>query len=284
MTSPQEAHLFNDLNIPVFNKSPLPFAGQKRNFIKEFRQLISKIPDDYLVVDVFGGCGLLSHNAKSVNPKLEVIYNDFDNFTQRLQNIEKSNQLMAKIKEVLKTYPKKQKLTEDLKYQVQNIIKQSDFIDVQTLASKLLFSGNQVSDLEGFFKQPFYNCLSLSDFKSVDYLKNVQTISEDFLTIKQKYKTHKKILYILDPPYFASNMAAYGKGHFWTLAKYLETIELVINNKFIFFSSDKSSVLELIDFFNKYLSETSKITYYKIQKNICLNKTARYNDNLISNI
>lgn len=51
-------------------KAPLPFLGQKRNWIRYlplfFQQnLLNNFnPDDYIFLDMFGGSGLLSHNLK----------------------------------------------------------------------------------------------------------------------------------------------------------------------------------------------------------------------------
>ncbi|MFN3564223.1 MAG: hypothetical protein ACK4V8_07230, partial [Moraxella osloensis] len=62
-----------------YSKAPLSFIGQKRNFIKAFRHIINANIIDYgegwTVVDVFGGSGLLAHNAKYLLPKATVIYN-----------------------------------------------------------------------------------------------------------------------------------------------------------------------------------------------------------------
>lgn len=77
----------------VFNSPPLPFVGQKRNWVKTFRNLLTEnIPDagdGWTVVDVFGGSGILSDVAKRTLPKARVIYNDFDNYHERLEHIRK---------------------------------------------------------------------------------------------------------------------------------------------------------------------------------------------------
>jgi len=63
---------------------PLPFQGQKRNFLTQFSELINELPDDSTIVDLFGGSGLLSHTAKQLKPTTKVVYNDFDNYTECL--------------------------------------------------------------------------------------------------------------------------------------------------------------------------------------------------------
>lgn len=46
----------------MYRKAPLPFTGQKRNFLKLFKQVLNQhIPDDgedWTILDAFGGSGL----------------------------------------------------------------------------------------------------------------------------------------------------------------------------------------------------------------------------------
>ena len=75
----------------IYNQAPLPFQGQKRRFVKPFKEALKSFPNDAVYVDLFGGSGLLSHTVKSVYPEAKVIYNDFDNYSERLKNIPKTN-------------------------------------------------------------------------------------------------------------------------------------------------------------------------------------------------
>ena len=78
-----------------FKNAPLPFMGQKRNFLNKFVEALEKYPENGIYVDLFGGSGLLSHTVKQRYPKARVVYNDYDNFSQRLKNIERTNVLLA---------------------------------------------------------------------------------------------------------------------------------------------------------------------------------------------
>ncbi|MFW9339073.1 hypothetical protein ACN9N6_01275, partial [Glaesserella parasuis] len=72
----------------IYKQTPLPFVGQKRMLLKHFSQILNdNIKGDgegWTIVDVFGGSGLLSHTAKQLKPQARVIYNDFDNYAERL--------------------------------------------------------------------------------------------------------------------------------------------------------------------------------------------------------
>ena len=66
-------------------------------FAKEFIKVLKHYPDDAVFVDLFGGSGLLSHITKCQKPDATVVYNDFDNYRRRLENIPRTNALLDKI-------------------------------------------------------------------------------------------------------------------------------------------------------------------------------------------
>ena len=66
-------------------QSPLPFQGQKRNFLKQFKEGLQEFDKSTIFVDLFGGSGLLSHCIKQQSPNARVVYNDYDNFSERLK-------------------------------------------------------------------------------------------------------------------------------------------------------------------------------------------------------
>ena len=99
-------------------------------------------------MDAFGGSGLLAHTAKQVLPKARVIYNDFDGYTERLQNINDTNQLRTIIADLLAHYPRNQKLPETLKKTIQATLQTfGGYIDLDYVESWILFSSRQTTDL-----------------------------------------------------------------------------------------------------------------------------------------
>nr|WP_311336094.1 hypothetical protein [Cardiobacterium hominis] len=76
------------MTLKTYTQAPLPFTGQKRRFLKPFKALLNDhIPDDgtgWIILDAFGGSGLLAHVAKRCKPAARVIYNDYDGYTRRL--------------------------------------------------------------------------------------------------------------------------------------------------------------------------------------------------------
>lgn len=130
----------------TYSKAPLPFTGQKRNFLKHFRQIINdniaNNGEGWTVLDVFGGSGLLSHTVKQIKPKARVIYNDFDDYADRLKHIDDTNQLRCLLENALAGVARKHKLDNATKQKVIAILQGfRGYKDVQCIASWLLFSG-----------------------------------------------------------------------------------------------------------------------------------------------
>lgn len=86
---------------------------------------------DWTIIDVFGGSGLLAHMAKRRKPATHVIYNDFDGYAPRLQNINNTNRLRHIIFYLTQHVLRNQKLPEKDKRQVQAAIQAFDgFVDL----------------------------------------------------------------------------------------------------------------------------------------------------------
>ncbi|HHV6871817.1 TPA: s-adenosyl-L-methionine-dependent methyltransferase, partial [Haemophilus influenzae] len=92
-------------NQNTFKQAPLPFIGQKRMFLKHFETVLNENikgeGEGWIIIDTFGGSGLLSHTAKRLKPKARVIYNDFDGYAERLAHIDDINQLRAELYSVV---------------------------------------------------------------------------------------------------------------------------------------------------------------------------------------
>ena len=78
--------------------APLPFVGQKRMFAKEYIKVLGEVRDAKVFVDLFGGSGLLSHITKRQRPDATVVYNDFDNYRRRIENIGRTNAMLDRLR------------------------------------------------------------------------------------------------------------------------------------------------------------------------------------------
>ena len=271
----------------MLKQAPLPFTGQKRQFLKQFAQVLDQhIVNDgqgWTIVDVFGGSGLLSHAAKQTKPQANVVYNDFDNYSSRLLAINDTNRLRQKLLTLLKDLPKLQRIPNELRQQVIDIITTFDgFVDVDCLQSWLLFSGQQVTSLDELFKKTMYQCIRTSDYPlATDYLSGIQIVSQSYRDLIPKYANKPNTLLVLDPPYVCTSQGAYKTAYFG-MVEFLRLMNMV-RPPFIFFSSTRSELpayLALI--LEEKMSKWQNFDGYKtISWTATLNKTASYEDNLI---
>lgn len=230
----------------------MPFQGQKRNFIKQFRELIKdefRTHRNGVFIDAFGGSGLLSHNIKQIYPNARVIYNDYDNYSERLANIETTNEILQAIEPITKKYKKDEKVSEGDREKIIKIIdeyiKRGYFIDCITLSSKLFFSGHYAHNEDEFKKEKTFYITNPKTplYQANGYLKGVEIVRKDAMELIKEFG-NKDVVLILDPPYLKTNKAGY--KCFWELRDFLKLIRLV-REPFIFFSSENSDILSYMD-------------------------------------
>ena len=272
-----------------YTQAPLPFTGQKRRFLNHFKTLLKQhIPNDgegWTIVDAFGGSGLLAHTAKQVLPKARVIYNDFDGYTERLKNINDTNKLRTIIADLLAHYPRSKKLPENLKKTVQAALNSfGGYIDLDCVASWILFSGRQTTDLHDLIhNHTYYNCVRLSDYPdATGYLKGVEVVSKSYHELLPEFQNNPKALLVLDPPYICTAQGAYRNDTYFGMVQFLRLMRLV-RPPFVFFSSTRSELLDYLDFVidDKAEGWQNLKDYQKISVNVVMNKTAQYEDNMV---
>ncbi|WP_455641532.1 DNA adenine methylase [Parabacteroides johnsonii] len=238
----------------MYLQAPLPFLGQKRMFAKEFIKVLRKYFDSTIFVDLFGGSGLLSHITKCQRPDATVIYNDYDNYQRRLENIPRTNILLGKIRSlVVSTLPKKP-LPKELKEYILHLIEQEEweygYVDYITLSTSLLFSMKYATNLEELRKETFYNTVRKHDYASCqDYLDGLEVVSCDYRELFDKYKDVPNVVFLIDPPYLSTEVGTYTMT--WGLSDYLDVLQTLVSTNYIYFTSNKSSIIELCAWIDK---------------------------------
>ncbi|MFL0108988.1 DNA adenine methylase [Tenacibaculum maritimum] len=229
-----------------YGSSPLPFQGQKRNFIKQFKEALKTYPEDAVYVDLFGGSGLLSHTVKQEKPKAKVIYNDYDSFKNRIAAIPKTNNILRKLRQLLSDYPRSKKINGDKRKAVLELLKLENnkgYVDFITISSSILFSMNYVQTYEELEKQTFYNRIRKSDFNAEGYLNNVEFVYGEYKEVFKQYKNVPNVVFLVDPPYLSTDCTTY--KNYWKLTDYLDVLKVLYSNNYFYFTSNKSSVIEL---------------------------------------
>ena len=233
--------------VKKYVSAPLPFQGQKRWHVREFSNLIKEVRPD-LVVDLFGGSGLLSYLAKQANHTSRVIYNDYDNYYQRLAQVEKTNEILRFLREILHDVPQDAKITGSLREKIlQKLAAENakDYVDWITLSVALLFSMRYATNYAEFEKGTLYNKVPMFDYITDGYLDGLEIVRTDYSELCQKYSGVPSTLFIADPPYLSTDVKTYTSVDCWTMKNYSDILRALNGQNYVYFTSDKSQIVEL---------------------------------------
>jgi 16S rRNA G966 N2-methylase RsmD len=267
--------------IKNYSKAPLPFQGQKRRFIQIFKKYLERFSEEKIFVDLFGGSGLLSHTAKQVQPNNRVIWNDYDNYSKRLASIERTNKILDELRKALKDYPKDKRIVGETREKVIEILSHVNkgFVDWITLSSSLMFSMNYGKTIDDFQKSTLYNCIRQSDYDAAEYLKGVEVVSMDYKELYNTYKDNANVVFIVDPPYLSTDSSSYNSDGYWKLKDYLEVLNVITNQNYFYFTSDKSQIVELCEWISSVSSVANPFADAKrINVSTTVNYSSKYTD------
>ena len=243
---------------------PLPFQGNKSIGRLRFLELLKNIKDgnNKLFVDLFGGSFYLSYLIHQVFPNAKVICNDFDNYLQRLKNIQSTKDLLTKIKAVV-TEARYKKIVES-KEKVNQIIREHEgFIDLITLSSNLLYSSFTLTDIDKFLNHEFYNLLVKTDYDPAidDYIDGIEFRSCHWNELFNEFKDTPNCVFIADPPYLYTDKSGYmppvkeGQMWRWTVEDSLKVLDVMKTDEFVYYCADKPGTYDFI----KYLKNQANL-------------------------
>lgn len=270
----------------IYKSAPLPFVGQKRMFAKEFIKVLEQFPAKTVFVDLFGGSGLLSHIAKRTKPESTVIYNDFDNYRLRLQNIPQTNRLLTDLRNmVADNVPHNKPIKGELRERIFERIEQEEratgYVDFITLSSSVMFSMKYCLNVLDMRKEVLYNSIRKSDYPLCsDYLDGLEITSCDYKELFNRYKDTSGVVFLVDPPYLSTDVGTYNM--YWKMSDYLDVLNVLAGQSFVYFTSNKSSILELCEWMgrNQSLGNPFK-NAVKVEFNAHMNYNASYTDMML---
>lgn len=231
-----------------YTSAPLPFQGQKRRFIRQIEAVAARQARGTVFVDLFGGSGLVSHTVKQARPDCRVVCNDYDRYTERLAHIRRTNDILTALRPVVARVPPKQRIDEPVRSQVLTEVERwhrNGYVDWLTLSSNLLFTMNYVHSFDELFKETLYNRVRRDGYSADGYLEGVEVVSTDYRRLFDRFRQVPGVVFILDPPYLSTDCGGYRRDGYWRLADYLDVLKCLVGTKFVYFTSGKSSIVEL---------------------------------------
>ncbi len=199
-------------------------------------------------VDLFGGSGLISHTIKQTRPDCRVVYNDYDNYSERLSNVSRTNAMLRVLRPMVAKVPDKARIMSPLREDIINEIdkfRRSGYVDWISLSYNFLFAMTYVTNFEDFAKASLFNCVRKSDYDVEGYLSGVEIVSMDYRELFEIYRCVPNVVFILDPPYLSTDCSSY--KNYWHLTDYLDVLKCLDSTKFVYFTSVKSDVMELTE-------------------------------------
>ena len=106
-----------------------------------------------------------------------------------------------------------------------------------------MFSGKWVNSYEELAKHTMYNCVKQLDYCADGYLDGLEVTHKDYKELFAEYKYNKRVLFLIDPPYLSTEVGAY--KCYWRLRDYLDVLNCLRDTNYIYFTSEKSQVIEL---------------------------------------
>ena len=266
-----------------YTSAPLPFMGQKKRFIREFRKALREFDHATVFVDLFGGSGLLSHVTKRERPDARVIYNDFDDYHVRLENIKRTNALLHDIRSIVGDYPTAKRLTPQMRTTILDTVRSAEktgYVEYITLSSSLLFSSKYVTDYTELQNAGLYNNLRASDYTCEGYLDGIEVVHADYRELFNQYKDIPGVVFLVDPPYLSTEVGVYKCR--WRLSDYLDVLTLLSSTSYFYFTSNKSSIIELCEWISEAkVNANPFLNAVRKEMGAQLNYNSRYTDIMI---
>lgn len=198
----------------LYLSAPLPFVGQKRTFAGQFADIVKQYPSGTVFVDLFGGSGLLSHITKRCHPQSRVVYNDFDNYCQRIDNIPRTNRLLEEIRRIVTGLPRHKAIKGGQRDRILSLLEAEEestgYVDYITLSSSLLFSAKYCMSLDQIRRETLYNNVRKSNYDPAqDYLDGLEITSCDYKVLVDRFKDTPGVVFLVDPPYLSTDVSTY---------------------------------------------------------------------------
>lgn len=121
----------------------------------------------------------------------------------------------------------------------------SGYVDYITIAANLCFPGKRATSYDELARQTLYNHIVVSPYDASGYLDGLVIESCDYRELVAQYRDCPDVVFLADPPYLSTDVSTYMMS--WGLSDYLDVIAALAGQRYIYFTSSKSSIVELCD-------------------------------------
>ena len=130
-------------------------------------------------------------------------------------------------------------------------------------------------------KEALYNMIKKSDYHTCpDYLDGLEITSCDYKELFNQYKDTKGVVFLVDPPYLSTDVGNYNM--YWKMSDYLDVLNVLAGHPFVYFTSNKSSILELCEWLGRNRSLGNPFeNAVKVEFNAHMNYNASYTDMML---
>ena len=157
------------------------------------------------------------------------------------------------------------------------------WVDIMTIGRSVLFSGKWVTNLEELRKHTMYNRVKPGGYECDGYLDGLDVVHQDYRAVFEQHKSNSRALFVLDPPYLTTERGQY--ENYWRLTDYLNVLRLLHGTKYIYFTSDKSQIVELCRFMADEYGEAAPMYGATVRmRTNHLNYQAKFNDMMITKL
>ena len=73
----------------------------------------------------------------------------------------------------------------------------------------------------------------------------------DYQRLFEQFRLVPGVIFILDPPYLSTDCGTYRSDNYWRLSDYLDVLKCLQETKFVYFTSSKSTIVELADWIGR---------------------------------
>jgi hypothetical protein len=106
---------------------------------------------------------------------------------------------------------------------------------------------NYALNYEKLSSETLYNKVRKSDYNTDGYLGGLTIVRKDYRELFAQYRGQRNVLFVVDPPYLSTDVGSYSSGAYWKLKDYLNVLNVLSADNYVYFTSDKSSIIELFE-------------------------------------